>query len=539
MSVPPDTLENITSAVTVAAWINLQPGSSDEVVILDAGDTGDNAKTKLTCLAPDVTGDVHWRAGDDPCDVLVWGDATPTNWGGDWHHLAFLKDESADMMKIYFDGIEQKSKTGVLPTLSQVINKPVGIGAYNDDNSSQHEAAFDDIRVFDYALSDGEVAGLFRGGDVGKAWAPTPLNGQADVPRDANLAWLPGNYPEFHHVYFGTSFDDVNNATTASSEFKDEKSVGDEAYAIPGDLELNTTYYWRIDEINDPNVWKGDIWKFTVANFILVDNFESYDTGSNKITDTWVDGIINWSGALVGLGAEPFDPVHGGSQSMEFLYDNRFKYDSVHYWSEANLPFDPAEDLTDAGVKVLTLYFYGDPTNDANDTEELYVGLEGSLAEVRYTDDHGNDNNDLKLAEWTEWNIPVSDFIGVDPCAVTALLIGFGDRNNTTTPGGLGAVLFDDIRLYPPRCIPEFGPALDFSGDCIVSWAEIGMMGQAWLKQDKYVSPVTAHCITSLMRLREALHPTLRRITITARSSSKTVTARMGSGNRREGSADV
>jgi hypothetical protein len=493
LTVPSSTLDNMSSAVTVALWVNLEVGSVDEVVVFDAGDSGEDGANKLTATAPDDAGDVVWRAGDDPCDVLVWGDATPQGWRGDWHHFGFVKDENADVIRIYFDGIEVKSRTGVNQTLIEVKGKAFTIGTMNDDASSEHASAFDDVRVFDYALSDGDIAGLFRGGDVEKAWAPTPFNGQADVPRDVNLAWQPGNFAEFHRVYLGTSFDDVNSATTSSDEYKAQKSLGELSYDPPEDLALDTTYYWRIDEVNDPNVWKGDVWKFTVANFVIVDNFESYDTGTNKIFNTWEDGNVNFTGSFIDLGVDPFDVTHAGNQSMLYIYDNTIKWDWDHYWSEGALPFDPAMDFTDADVKVLTLYFYGDPDNDVNDTEEFYVGLTGSLAEVRYTDDAGRDMNDLKVEEWTEWNIPISDFNNpdaVDPCVVTSLLIGFGDRDNTDTVGGEGAVYFDDIRLYPPRCIPQSGPAFDFSGDCLVGWAEIGLMSDVWLKSDKFVSPL-------------------------------------------------
>ncbi|MHC4866723.1 MAG: LamG domain-containing protein [Planctomycetota bacterium] len=491
LSVPADTLENITSAITVAGWVNLQAGSSDNVVIFDAGDTGDNAKMKLTGQAPDDSGDVYWRAGDDPCDVLVWSDATPGNWGGDWHHLAFVKNEPGNTMKIYFDGIEVESKTGVEETLSGVINKPFNLGTYNDDNSSEHESAFDDVRVYDYALSDVEVASLFRGGDVGKAWAPTPLHGQADVPRDANLAWRPGNYPDFHHVYFGTDFDDVNDANTSSDEYKGEQAVGNESYDLP-ELSLNTTYYWRIDEVNDPNVWKGDVWKFTTANFIVVDDFESYDD-IDRIYYTWIDGVENDTGSGIDLGVKPFDPVHSGSQSMLYTYSNNWNL-GPGYYSEVERPYSTPQNWTDFDTKALTLYFYGDPDNDVNDTEELYVALGGSYAEVRYTDDAGEDMNDLKKAEWTEWNIPLADFNSpndVDETQITSLYIGFGDKGSEVQ-GGVGVAFFDDIRLYPARCMPEYGPPLDYSGDCIVGWAEIGLMAQMWLKSDKYVSPIQA-----------------------------------------------
>ncbi|MHC4478349.1 MAG: LamG domain-containing protein, partial [Planctomycetota bacterium] len=129
------------------------------------------------------------------------------------------------------------------------------------------------------------------------------------------------------------------------------------------------------------------------------------------------------------------------------------------------------------------------PDNDANDTEELYVALDGSYDEIRYTDDAGQDNNDLKLAEWTEWNIPLSDFT-VDTTAATRLHIGFGDSDNTSTVGGDGVVFIDDIRLYPPRCVPEIRPfAEDLSGpygekDCTIDYYDVAAIADQWLRTD-------------------------------------------------------
>jgi len=36
----------------------------------------------------------------------------------------------------------------------------------------------------------------------------------------------------------------------------------------------------------------------------------------------------------------------------------------------------------------------------------------------------------------------------VDLTDVDKIIIGFGTKGNTTTPGGSGTVFFDDIRLY-------------------------------------------------------------------------------------------
>jgi hypothetical protein len=132
-----------------------------------------------------------------------------------------------------------------------------------------YNGKIDDFRLYDYALSDGEVELLYRGGNLGLAWAPYPYHGQRYLQRDASLSWRAGAYATHHDVYFGTSFADVNSANTSTSGiYKARQLVGDVDYDPPGNLAFDTTYYWRIDEVNtlDPNMWKGRVWRFSVAN---------------------------------------------------------------------------------------------------------------------------------------------------------------------------------------------------------------------------------------------------------------------------------
>jgi len=86
-----------------------------------------------------------------------------------------------------------------------------------------------------------------------------------------------------------------------------------------------------------------------------------------------------------------------------------------------------------------------------------------------------------------DWNIALKDFSGLDMNSVKKVYIGFGIRGNPNpsgTPGGNGRVYFDDIRLYPPKCVPEHGPVGDLSGNCIVDLADVGIMADEWLECD-------------------------------------------------------
>ena len=50
---------------------------------------------------------------------------------------------------------------------------------------------------------------------------------------------------------------------------------------------------------------------------------------------------------------------------------------------------------------------------------------------------------------YTQWNIPLTDFTGVNLQAITKMSIGVGDRGSTQ-PGSAGDLYVDDIGLELP-----------------------------------------------------------------------------------------
>jgi len=275
-----------------------------------------------------------------------------------------------------------------------------------------------------------------------------PSNGAVDVKQTPVLTWSPGDYAASHEVYFGTDKEVIRDADTSSPEYKGTRDLGSESYD-PGKLEWDATYYWRVDEVNNANPdspWIGPVWSFTTANFLIVDDFESYndldpaDPESNRIFNAWLDGYDDpTNGSLVGYDIPPFAEqtiVHGGSQSMPLYYDN-----SVGY-SEATLTLTYPRDWTENGVNTLTIWFRGDSDNA---TETLYVALNGSAVI-----NHDNPNA-AQINKWTQWNIDLQAFAdqGVNLANVNTISLGLGNKNNPVA-GGSGTMYFDDIRLYAP-----------------------------------------------------------------------------------------
>jgi hypothetical protein len=315
------------------------------------------------------------------------------------------------------------------------------------------------------------------------AYDPSPADGSEGARADTVLSWRPGKHSAGHDLYFGADFDDVNGADISSERYKGRQSLDANSYALPGLLEPGRPYYWRIDEVNEAHPdspWKGPVWTFMVptAEYFVLDDMESYNTTDNKIYDTWRDGFANLSGSWIELGLRP-DPSNDGVQSMEYQYNNSYDW-GAGYYSESERSIGEPNDWMGLGARVLRLYFHGAPDNDANATERMYAALEDGLGRVAVLPYEG-DMSDVKTADWQQWDIELRDFTGVDLTDVNKVYVGFGDRDNAAAPGGSGMVYFDDLRLYPPKCVAEYGPAADLSGDCVVDYKDLKIMAGQWL----------------------------------------------------------
>ncbi len=270
----------------------------------------------------------------------------------------------------------------------------------------------------------------------GAVSVPDPANGAVDVTQTPILTWTPG-LGATHDIYFG--------ADPGALEKKASGSLGQESYE-PGQLEWNTTYYWRVDEANSANAdspWTGPTWSFTTANFLIIDDMEGYndldpgDPLSNRIFNVWIDGFDDpTNGSLVGNDMPPFAEqtiVNSGNQSMPIFYDN-----SAAAKSEATLTLTSNKDWTVKDVDTLTIWFRG---NGANAAETLYVTLDGS---ARVDCDIPDATT---ITRWTPWNIPLQAFAdqGINLSNVNSITLGLA-----SVTGGTGTMYFDDIRLHPP-----------------------------------------------------------------------------------------
>ena len=152
----------------------------------------------------------------------------------------------------YRNGVKSKTSTITKPNDSN----PFFFGG--DAKGNRWKGWISDIRIYDNALSWFYIRSI--AGKSGMARDSKPGDLYENVPLYLVPSWTPEDYALRHNVYFGT---DSESLELVADEQTDTNYPSTEFLM----LELGRSYYWRIDEVNelfDPCLWSGDLWKFTV-----------------------------------------------------------------------------------------------------------------------------------------------------------------------------------------------------------------------------------------------------------------------------------
>ncbi len=259
---------------------------------------------------------------------------------------------------------------------------------------------------------------------------PEPVAEATEVDPDVVLSWRVGRDAASHDVHLSAD----QAAVAAGTALVD--SVAENRYPLSG-LDLGTTYYWKIGEVNEAEpvtVWEGPVWQFSTQDAFIVDGFESYTDNEEDglaIWQTWIDGFgTTDNGAQVGHSQLPYaerNIVREGRQSMPLYYNNSGSF--TH--SEAVRTFDTPQDWTRSGVQSLVLYVQGRVNNTGG---QLYAKIND--AKVVY--DGGA--SDITKAFWIQWTIDLAT-VPTDLTSVRSVTLGVEN-------GGTGLLYFDGLALY-------------------------------------------------------------------------------------------
>ncbi|HUU19934.1 MAG TPA: PA14 domain-containing protein [Sedimentisphaerales bacterium] len=177
---------------------------------------------------------------------------------------------------------------------------------------------------------------------LGRAFNPSPANGAIYEDTWVSLSWRAGDYAVSHDVYFGENFADVNDGAESTFQGNQPSTyyvVGFPGFPYPDGLVPGTTYYWRIDEINDAepdSPWRGYVWSFTIPSKTA---YEPDPADGAKFIDPNAD--LRWT---AGFGSklhhvyfgDNFDDVNGAvtgfPQGTTTYTPGTLEYDKLYYW---------------------------------------------------------------------------------------------------------------------------------------------------------------------------------------------------------------
>ena len=255
-------------------------------------------------------------------ESIYWAPGDANAYAGRWNHYVFIKDVNTHTLTLYHNGAKVAERAGQMEPMPDVNNFFVGGQVYP---TADWYGKIDDLRVYNCALSQFEILKLLHSNPA-MVWNEFPADRASDVPVNITLKWSPGDYAaeaNGHDIYFGTNFEDVNSAKpvdldtdglvgigdlnvladwwlkTPPVDLSPSPNLGSEPivnltdFAIlaeqwgkqsiykgrrsttdfsPGLLDSNTTYYWRVDEVNQASVWKGNVWQFNTKGISYVFN---------------------------------------------------------------------------------------------------------------------------------------------------------------------------------------------------------------------------------------------------------------------------
>jgi hypothetical protein len=301
---------------------------------------------------------------DDDTLRYVWNNNSSETWGwtggpvipqDTWTMLAVTIDPSGATAYVYTDA------DGLTQTTNAIAHVEQTVGALQIGLSYAPRyvrGIIDEAAVYDHALTEDEIMTLTKGAKgLPLARGPDPADGVMLEATWVTLRWRPGDFAVSHDVYLGDNFDDVNNGT--DDTFRDNLAdtmliTGIVGFPYPDGLVPGTTYYWRVDEVNDadPNSpWKGNVWSFWIPPKKAYDAVPADGTRFVQ-----ADTTLGWT---AGFGAklhtvylgDNFDDVNSASgavaQTEAFFSPGTLELDKTYYWrvDEMDPPFTHKGDV--------------------------------------------------------------------------------------------------------------------------------------------------------------------------------------------------
>lgn len=154
VAVPSSAFGTIGDEITISMWVNGGAGQPAEDSVFYA--VSGNYRV-LNIHLPWSDSSVYWDAGNDGGYDRIVKAADESAFKDGWNHWVFTKDAGEGVMRIYLNGVLWHSGTGKTKAMTGITAATIG----SQISGAFYEGGIDDVRLYDVALSDREIAGLY------------------------------------------------------------------------------------------------------------------------------------------------------------------------------------------------------------------------------------------------------------------------------------------------------------------------------------------------------------------------------------------
>lgn len=155
------------SSFSISLWIKPddgQPGSTEKIF-----GSGNVTIQDLIHMDNETNGTIEfWYESDGDIGNVTTATAVLSDGAETWHHVVGVANDTTNLVYIYFDGVLSNTSSCAGVTFADFTTTvEFYFGARNSPAGAQShfDGGIDDFRIFDKALSAGEVRAIYNGGD--------------------------------------------------------------------------------------------------------------------------------------------------------------------------------------------------------------------------------------------------------------------------------------------------------------------------------------------------------------------------------------
>ncbi len=166
--------------LTMSLWVYGDPAFqpfANDAVFQATGAGG----FSMQLMCPDSQGRVVFDHGISPVDRVVWSDASPADWEGQWNHYAAVKNATEGIQQIYHNGRLVAENTNAFQSTPGTGD--MRIGATNQPTPQRlYHGKIDDFRIYATVLPQAAILHLANGTRIDQApVTPADINGDGIV----------------------------------------------------------------------------------------------------------------------------------------------------------------------------------------------------------------------------------------------------------------------------------------------------------------------------------------------------------------------